>query len=184
MDSSRPPQLAPRSRWATIEGVIKGTPAYMAPEMALGDHVDARADLYALGCVAYYLLTGEQVFTRDTVLKVITQHLQAVPVPPSERTELPIPTTLEHLVLACLAKKPEEHRRTRDNWRCHSTRLWDDVGRGGGDSMVEPASSTAGVDIRRDYALNRRRLCRHRPRDRAGRVTDRVVRIVVMDGPP
>jgi serine/threonine-protein kinase len=80
----------------------------MAPEMALGDNVDARADLYALGCVAYYLLTGQEVFTGDTVLKVITQHLQAVPVPPSERTELPIPARLEHLVLACLAKKPEE----------------------------------------------------------------------------
>jgi serine/threonine protein kinase len=93
---------------ATIDGAIMGTPAYMAPEMALGDHVDGRADLYALGCVAYYLLTGDQVFTGDTVLKVITQHLQAVPVPPSQRTELPIPAALEHLVLACLAKKPEE----------------------------------------------------------------------------
>ena len=93
---------------ATIEGAIIGTPAYMAPEMALGDNVDGRADLYALGCVAYYLLTADQVFTGDTVLKVITQHLQAVPVPPSKRTELPIPATLEHLVLACLAKKPEE----------------------------------------------------------------------------
>jgi serine/threonine-protein kinase len=58
--------------------------------------------------VAYYLLTGEQVFSGDTVLKVITQHVQAVPVPPSARTKLPIPATLEHLVLACLAKKPEE----------------------------------------------------------------------------
>jgi hypothetical protein len=93
---------------ATMEGVIMGTPAYMAPEMALGNHVDGRADLYALGCVAYYLLTGQQVFTGDTVLKVITQHLHAVPVPPSERTELPIPERLDHLVLACLAKKPEE----------------------------------------------------------------------------
>ena len=93
---------------ATIAGVIVGTPAYMAPEMALGDAVDGRADLYALGCVAYYLLTAEQVFTGDTVLKVITQHLQAVPVPPSERTELPIPAALDRLVLACLAKKPEE----------------------------------------------------------------------------
>ena len=53
-------------------------------------------------------VTGEQVFTGDTVLKVITQHLQAVPLPPSARTELPIPATLEHLVLACLAKKPED----------------------------------------------------------------------------
>jgi len=93
---------------ATLEGVIMGTPAYMAPEMALGESVDGRADLYALGCVAYYLLTGEHVFTGDTVLKVLTQHLQAVPVPPSERTQLPIPEALEQLVLACLAKKPEE----------------------------------------------------------------------------
>jgi len=97
---------------ATIEGVIVGTPAYMAPEMALGDDVDARTDLYALGCVAYYLLTGEQVFTGDTVMKVITQHLHAVPVPPSVRTELPIPATLERLVLACLAKKPEDRPQT------------------------------------------------------------------------
>jgi eukaryotic-like serine/threonine-protein kinase len=93
---------------ATLEGVILGTPAYMAPEMVLGETVDGRADLYALGCVAYYLLTGEHVFTGDTVLKVITQHLQTVPVPPSGRTELPIPAALEQLVLACLAKKPEE----------------------------------------------------------------------------
>jgi serine/threonine-protein kinase len=93
---------------ATIEGTIVGTPAYMAPEMALGDNVDGRADLYALGCVAYYLLTGDHVFTGDTVLKVITQHLQTAPVPPSQRTELPIPATLEHLVLVCLAKKPED----------------------------------------------------------------------------
>ena len=100
--------VGPTQSLATIEGVIMGTPAYMAPEMALGDSVDARADLYAVGCVAYFLLTGEPVFTGDTVLKVITQHLQAVPVPPSERTELPIPERLEHLVLACLAKKPAE----------------------------------------------------------------------------
>jgi serine/threonine-protein kinase len=80
----------------------------MAPEMAPGDDVDGRADWYALGCVAYYLLTGEQVFTGDTVLEVVTQHLQAVPMPPSTRTELPIPAALEHLVLACLAKRPEE----------------------------------------------------------------------------
>jgi serine/threonine-protein kinase len=93
---------------ATIEGVIMGTPAFLAPEMTLGDTVDARADLYALGCVAYYLLTGEQVFTGDTVMKVVSQHLHAVPVPPSKRTNLPIPAALDQLVLACLAKNPDE----------------------------------------------------------------------------
>ena len=92
----------------TLDGVIVGTPAYMAPEMATGDRVDGRADVYALGCTAYYLLTGAHVFTGDTVLNVITQHLQAVPVPPSERTELPIPAGLEQVVLTCLAKKPQD----------------------------------------------------------------------------
>ena len=58
--------------------------------------------------MAYYLLTGQQVFTGDTLLKVITLHLRAVPVPPSERTDLPIPAALEQLVLACLAKKAED----------------------------------------------------------------------------
>jgi eukaryotic-like serine/threonine-protein kinase len=93
---------------ATMEGVIMGTPAYMPPEMASGEDVDARADLYALGCVAYYLLTGVQVFSGDTVLKVITQHLQAVPIPPSQRIQAPMPAALERVVLSCLAKKPED----------------------------------------------------------------------------
>jgi serine/threonine-protein kinase len=97
---------------ATIEGIIMGTPAYMAPEMALGQPIDGRADLYALGCVAYYLLTAQQVFTGDSLLTVITQHLHAAPVPPSERAELPVPPALERLVLACLAKKPEDRPQT------------------------------------------------------------------------
>jgi eukaryotic-like serine/threonine-protein kinase len=93
---------------ATIEGVIMGTPTYMAPEMALGGSVDARTDLYALGCVAYYLLTGQHVFTGDTPMNVIAQHLQAAPAAPSERSQLPIPAALDDLVLACLAKKPDD----------------------------------------------------------------------------
>lgn len=97
---------------ATIDGVITGTPAYMAPEMALGDAVDPRADLYALGCVAYYLLTGEQVFSGDTAVKVIAQHVHVAPVPPSERTGRHIPAALERLVLACLAKRRDDRPRS------------------------------------------------------------------------
>jgi serine/threonine-protein kinase len=93
---------------ATAAGLTPGTPGYMAPEMALGDTVDGRADLYALGCVAYYLLTGTLVFEADTGFQVIAKHLRAEPVPPSERTKVPIPAPLERLVLACLAKKPED----------------------------------------------------------------------------
>ena len=62
-----------------------GTPGYMAPEIALSDKVDGRADLYSLGCVAYFLLTGRQVFEGDTVMQVFAQHLQAAPIPPSQR---------------------------------------------------------------------------------------------------
>ena len=70
---------------ATQAGLIIGTPGYMAPEMALSDQVDGRADIYALGCVAYYLLTGQQVFDGDTPMQVLSKHLQAAPVPPSKR---------------------------------------------------------------------------------------------------
>ncbi|MBS1819307.1 MAG: serine/threonine protein kinase [Acidobacteria bacterium] len=83
-----------------------GTPAFMAPEVILEGAVDARADIYALGCVAYFLLTGELVFEADTPMKMFVQHLQAEPIPPSMRGELPIPAALDALVLACLAKDP------------------------------------------------------------------------------
>ena len=82
-----------------------------------GDHpreanVDRRADVYALGCVAYYLLTGQLVFEADTPMKMLMQHVQAGPVPPSQRTELPIPRELDELVLACLEKDP--HKRPQN----------------------------------------------------------------------
>jgi hypothetical protein len=93
---------------ATAAGLTPGTPAFMAPEMALGDTVDGRSDLYALGCVAYYLLTGALVFEADSGLQMMAKHLRAQPIPPSQRGALSIPTALERLVLACLAKKPED----------------------------------------------------------------------------
>ena len=92
----------------TAAGLTPGTPAYMAPEMALGEAIDGRADLYALGCVAYYLLTGALVFEASGGLQMVARHLHDAPVPPSRRSELPVPPALEQLVLACLAKRPEE----------------------------------------------------------------------------
>jgi serine/threonine-protein kinase len=91
----------------TLDHTTTGTPAYMAPEIILGDaDVDRRADVYALGCVAYYLLTGQLVFEAETPMKMLMQHVHAQPVPPSQRTELPIPRELDDLVLACLQKDP------------------------------------------------------------------------------
>jgi len=93
---------------ATATGLTPGTPAYMAPEMVMGETVDGRADLYALGCVAYFLLTGQLVFEATSGLQVIAKHMQEIPVPPSERTELEVDPALDRLVLSCLAKKPED----------------------------------------------------------------------------
>jgi serine/threonine-protein kinase len=94
---------------ATIPGqMAMGTPAYMAPEMALGEPVDGRADIYALGCVAYYLLTGQLVFEGEKVFQMIANHLQTPPIPPSQRAERPVPPELERLILKCLAKSPAD----------------------------------------------------------------------------
>jgi serine/threonine-protein kinase len=62
--------------------------------------------VYALGCVAYFLLTGELVFQADTSMKMLIQHVQTQPIPPSQRTELPVPRELDDLVMACLQKDP------------------------------------------------------------------------------
>jgi eukaryotic-like serine/threonine-protein kinase len=93
---------------ATAAGLTPGTPAYMAPEIALGEQCDGRADLYALGCVGYYLLTGQLVFDATSGLQMITKHIQEVPAPPSRRTELEVAPELDRVVLACLAKRPDD----------------------------------------------------------------------------
>ena len=93
---------------ATTDGLDVGTPAYMAPEVALGEPLDGRADLYALGCVAYYLLTGQLVFEAESAFQLVAKHLQAEPAAPSERAPFPVPAALDEVVLACLAKLPAD----------------------------------------------------------------------------
>jgi serine/threonine-protein kinase len=115
----------------TLDHTTTGTPAYMAPEIILGDaDVDRRADVYALGCVAYYLLTGQLVFEAETPMKMLMQHVHAQPVPPSQRTELPIPRELDELVLACLQKDPALRPQSAQELfrlatKCHSCESWD-----------------------------------------------------------
>jgi tRNA A-37 threonylcarbamoyl transferase component Bud32 len=91
----------------SAEGNWSGTPGYMAPEMVLGAaDTDHRVDLYALGCVAYWLLTGRMVFEGENAMQVMLKHVQAEPERPSLRTEQPIPAALEELVMDCLEKDP------------------------------------------------------------------------------
>jgi eukaryotic-like serine/threonine-protein kinase len=93
----------------TKADAITGTPLYLAPEaIAAPDSVDGRSDLYALGAVGYFLLTGAPVFEAKTVLEVCSKHLLETPVPPSVRLGRPMPADLEQLILACLAKAPTD----------------------------------------------------------------------------
>ena len=93
----------------TQDNVLQGTPAYIAPEQVMnGSNVDGRADIYATGCVAYFLLTGKPVFTGDTPMAVVVQHAHSHPTAPSECSELPIPPALDRLILQCLAKSPSD----------------------------------------------------------------------------
>jgi serine/threonine-protein kinase len=95
--------------------IAGGTPAYMSPEQALGEEqIDHRSDIYAVGCVAYWLLTGTLVFKGSTTMETILMHVDRVPDPPSQRTELQIPPQLEAIVLACLEKTPEARPQTAE----------------------------------------------------------------------
>ncbi len=91
----------------TSDNLVRGTPSYIAPEQALGSAtIDGRADIYSMGCVAYWLLTGEQVFTAETPMGLLIHHAHTPPVPMSQRTSRPIPAALEALIMSCLEKDP------------------------------------------------------------------------------
>jgi len=89
----------------TAESLMGGTPAYMAPEQAMGDDaIDGRTDIYQVGCVAYFALTGQLVFTGRTQVEVMLKHATEAPLPPSSKSDAPIPPGLDALVLRCLSK--------------------------------------------------------------------------------
>ncbi len=102
-----------RASVSMSQDVVAGTPQYIAPE-AITDpqRVDARTDVYALGAVAFYLLTGEHVFAGTSVVEVCSHHLHTKPDRPSERLGSPLPSELEELVLECLAKDPGSRPKT------------------------------------------------------------------------
>jgi serine/threonine-protein kinase len=110
----------------TADNITTGTPAYMAPEQVLGTHpVDGRTDIYALGCVGYWLLTGRIVFKGETAMDTMMHHARTQPPPPSRLTELEIPKSLDAIILSCLEKDPAARPADAD---LLSARLADSLG--------------------------------------------------------
>jgi serine/threonine-protein kinase len=132
----------------------------LAPET-----VDARTDLYALGAVGYWLLTGTHVFDGKSILEVCAQHLHSAPEPPSTRLGAPVALDMETVLLACLAKRPEDRPASahvlRDRLRaCAAAGLWTNARaaqwwamhreelRSGGAAARAPGGPSAAVDAR------------------------------------
>ena len=102
-----------------------GTPAFMAPEQVRGGEVDARTDIYGLGCLAYVLLTGTVVFNKANPMGMALAHVIYRPDPPSTRSELAIPQSLERIVMLCLEKKPEDRPQSVAELRAMLSRCTD-----------------------------------------------------------
>jgi serine/threonine-protein kinase len=130
------PAKKPRSKLAesaatnvTRAGLAMGTPAYMSPEQAAGKaDLDARSDLYSLGCVAYYLLAGHPPFVRDTAVRTLAAHLDEPPAPLTSRWP-EVSADLQEVVLRCLAKEPTQRFQSADDLdqalgQCHCANAW------------------------------------------------------------
>jgi hypothetical protein len=102
----------------TNTSAITGTPLYLSPELIhTPETVDVRSDLYQLGAVGYYLLTGSHVFDGGNLYEVGAHHLYKSPEAPSARLGRPVPDDLAAVLLACLAKRPEDRPQTADALR-------------------------------------------------------------------
>jgi serine/threonine-protein kinase len=100
------PLVPPTDVGLTSAGVRLGTPGYMAPEQVFGLATDPRTDLYALGCVAYWLICGKKPFEAESAGELMRLHAQATPPTVSSQAPGPVPKRLEALILSCLAKEP------------------------------------------------------------------------------
>src|SRR4029453_13863103 len=155
----------------TVAGNAAGTPAYMSPEVALASpDIDGRADVYSLGCVAYFLLTGQIVFTADSAIAIAIAHVNDQPVPPSARSSLTIPRGLDALILQCLAKDPAERPASavdlanqlagtvpEGSWTADAAHAWWDQHR-----INEPNGSGSGTALDRPESAGEPRRCLRR----------------------
>ena len=123
---------APADLILTNPNLTAGTPGFLSPEMALSrPDIDGRSDLYSLGCVAYWLLTGVPVFHGENAVETAAMHLKDDPVPPSQRSEFTIPKQLETIILELLAKKPGDRPATAGELSkrladCQVQQTWDE----------------------------------------------------------
>jgi serine/threonine-protein kinase len=114
----------------TAANAVMGTPLYMSPETVTGsENVDARSDLYSLGCVGYFLLTGSTVFSGASLAELFRKHTSTEPVAPSQRLRRCVDPALEALILRCLAKLPGERPGSAEEVaeglsRCESAGVW------------------------------------------------------------
>ena len=123
----------------TQVGTFAGTPAFGSPEAAAGkvNELGPASDIYSVGCVAYWLLTGETVFKATGAMEMLASHIRDEPVPPSERCELELPAELDGVILRCLDKDPASRVATADQlddllaplqqvypWPVESARAW------------------------------------------------------------
>jgi serine/threonine-protein kinase len=147
------PGASEASAHLTRAGQIMGTPAYMAPEQVRGELPDARSDIYSLGCVGYFLLTGKPIFEHDTLEALWSAHLSAPA--PRLRDRVPdMPEDLEAVIARCLAKSPEERfqRVTEVAAALEATGAagaWD---RGKAEAWWRTHGAQAGVEPERDRA--------------------------------
>ncbi|QDT75856.1 serine/threonine protein kinase [Lacipirellula limnantheis] len=141
---------------------MAGTPLYMSPEaIQLPGSVDGCSDIYAVGAVGYFLLTGKTVFEANTVMELCDKHLNAIPVAPSTRLGKPVPVELEEAILACLeksrAKRPQTARDLAQRlarcpaateWSIEEAEVWwSRHDRGHGTSSISPGAPTLSKDL-------------------------------------
>jgi serine/threonine protein kinase len=92
----------------THDDHIVGTPHYLSPETITSrDQIGPQSDIYSLGCVGYFLITGQRVFEGRTVVEVCSHHLHTQPIPPGQRVGIPVPEMLSGVLMSCLEKTPE-----------------------------------------------------------------------------
>jgi len=152
----------------THDGVVTGTPQYLAPEALIDpDNVDARTDIYALGAVGYFLLTGEQVFTGN-IVEICGHHMHTEPIPPSTRLGREVPFELEAVVMQCLAKNPDDRPQSAGEirarlaasldvprWRQVDAQVW---WQEHGEALQPEVADTSNSDVTRALAVNPDRM--------------------------